>query len=227
MMNSLKLSESIIELLASTAFEAPSILDISNLPIIEGSMALRLSKMYTDEALEALSQLGLRPLPTSTLAEDVYVPCNTSLLFIGRFSNGEIHPYHIIKHQSLCSSKLLLHTHPVPVPIPSPEDIISAMQIGYRIECVLSRTSKTRAIMLCVEPVKSWKEIMHMYDSIAEDVLKVSRYLVAGNSNEVKFLPMPTDSEAVFMAEKFRKHVESYANILHVDIDLRDGVFYY
>jgi hypothetical protein len=227
-MNSLKFSEDLIELLASTAFEVPSIFDINNLPLVSSDIAKKLAEVYMDEAINFVLSLGVKPLSASFLAEDIYTLCNDDvLLFIGRFLGGLVPAIHIYKYRAFCKSNLFLHSHPIPVSIPSPEDILSATQMGYGIECVISKVSKLRAVLTCIEPSADWDKIMAKYDSITEKVFNVSRFVVVGNGNNISFLPMPTTSEIFSLLSSYKKLMEPYAKVLYVDIDLNNKVLTY
>jgi len=227
-MNNLKFSESLIELLASTAFEAPSILEINNLPVVNNDIVKKLIEVYMDEAIDFILSLGLKPLSTSFLAEDVYTLCNeNSLLFIGRFLGGLIPAAHIYRYRTLCKSNLFLHSHPIPMPIPSPEDVISAAQIGYDVECVVSRISSFKAMLTCIEPLKDWDRVIANYDTIAEKVLNVARFVVVINKGDMSFLPMPSIDEISSLLLIYKKVLERYAEVLYVDIDINRKVFAY
>jgi hypothetical protein len=227
-MSGLKFDDSLVELLASTAFEAPSIFDISNPPIISNDIVKRLVEVHMDEAIDFIMSLGIKPLLASFLAEDIYALCNeNSLLFIGRFLGGLVPATYIYKYRALFRSNLFLHSHPVPLPIPSPEDIVSATQIGYDVECVVRKISSRRAMLTCIEPFTDWSKVIASYDNIVEKVLSVARYVVTIDGSDMKFLPMPSVDEVFSLLSSFKKVLEPYAKVLYVDIDLSKKAFIY
>jgi hypothetical protein len=221
-------SENLIELLVSTTIDAPSILDLEYLPVIDSSTAMKLTNLYMDEATNYLNNIGLSPLPQEILEEVMYAVCNEgSLVFIGRFLGGLIPSKIVLSYKTSCNSDLFIHTHPVPVPIPSFEDIISAKQIGYSVECVASKVSKSQAVLTCIKPRRDWNDIINVYDKVVDIVINaVNKYVVVGNGKDnIIFVPLPTVSEVQRMLAATKTVLKPYAELMLVNVNLRTNIF--
>jgi len=221
-------SENLIELLVSTAIDAPSILDLEHLPIIDSSTAMKLTNVYMDEAIDYLNNIGLNPLPQEILEEVMYTVCNeSSLVFIGRFLGGLIPSKIVLSYKTSCKSDLFIHTHPVPMPIPSFEDIISAKQIGYSVECVASKVSKSQAILTCIKPRRDWIDVINVYDKVADNVINaVNKYVVVGDGKgNIMFIPLPTVLEVQRMLNATKNVLRPYAEFMLINVNLYTNSF--
>ncbi|MDK6028236.1 hypothetical protein QPL79_02505 [Ignisphaera sp. 4213-co] len=218
----------LIGLMASTAYEIPSVVGFSDLPFVGNAIVKKTISMYMDEATKYVYDvIGLKPLSLNLLMEDAYALCNNeSLVYIGRFVEGLIPAHEIYsQYKSQCKSTIFLHSHPIPLPLPSPEDILSAYQLDYEAECVISKVSKSKAVLTCIKPMNGWKDVIYIFNALIEKVLEISQFIVVGNKDKISFLPFPTEKEINEIISYSKKRLEPYAHLIHVDIDLLNGTY--
>ncbi|MEM0026739.1 MAG: hypothetical protein QXT53_02915 [Ignisphaera sp.] len=218
----------LIGVMASTAYEAPSIVNFSEIPFVNSFVVRKAIDMYMDEAIKFVyDDIKLKPISYEVLAEDAYALCNNGLLmYIGRFAEGMIPSNKLYRQfKDVCRGRIFLHTHPVPIPIPSPEDIVSAHQIGYEVECVISKISSDRAILTCLKPLNGWNNVLEDYKEVEKMILSISRFVVAGDRNTITFLPFPTVEEVEELIKYYRKQLSNSAISIHVNIDLANKVY--
>ncbi len=218
----------LIGVMASTAYEAPSIVNFSEIPFVSSSIVRKAIDMYMDEAIKFVyDDIKLKPISYEALAEDAYTLCNNgSLIYIGRFAEGMIPSSRLYKqYKDVCRGRIFLHTHPVPIPIPSPEDVVSASQIGYEVECVVSKISGDRAVLTCLKPLNGWDNVLEDYREVEKMILNISRFVVAGDGSTITFLPFPTAEEVEELIKYYRKLLSNSATLIHVSIDLTNNVY--
>lgn len=219
------INEDHISLMASTAYSIPSLIDIESLPIIDKDHVIKMINMFMDEAILYINKLGIRPLPIEYVKEDAYILCNNALDYLGEFRGGAIPQHTILKYISNCSKIAMLHSHPIPMPMPTLEDIIASYQIGYNIECVISRVSNYLATMMCVEPRKKWRDVIEYSYNAVEYFLKTSKYIVVGDSSYIEFLPFPDTAEQDKMVKTFIDMFIDYVKMFYVKINLIHKVY--
>ena len=214
-------------LMMSAAFTAPY-LDIDEEYMISGDEALRLVDMYNDEVVDYIKMSGVKTLPSLALQEDVHILYNGTLIYVGRFSGGSIPSQTIFRYKKVYRKIVLLHTHPVPLPIPTPEDLISMYQIGYDIECVLSRVDRDLAKMVCVKPVDSFYKVAIAANRFAETFYRsVDKYVVVEGEDGVMFIPYPSKSRLDVIEKEFISILSRNADISIVELDMTKNEFAY
>lgn len=220
------ISEDAIALMASAAYSVPSIIDMHTPPVIDRIHVIKMVNMFMDEAIKYVSSLGIKPLPIAYVREEVHILCDDLLSYVGEFEGGTIPQQIILKHTSSCSGRVaVLHSHPTPIPVPTIEDVISSLQIGYRVECVISKSSNRVATIVCVEPLRSWINVATALYNISESVLTSTRYIVVGDDMQIKFLPFPNTTEQNTIIQAFIKILSKHASILYARIDLAENLY--
>ncbi len=220
------ISEDGVALMVSTAYSIPSLIDIIDiLPIVDRNHVIRMIDMFIDEAIMYIKNLGVKPLSTKYIKEDAYILCNDLLNYIGEFEGGFIPQPTILKYISRCGKAAILHSHPIPMPIPTIEDLMSSYQIGYNVECVISKSSDCLAVMICLEPLESWKDTISALYGIDNYILKSINYIVVGDDSQIEFLPFPNTTEQNNIIQLFIETITKYAKILYARIDLVKQVY--
>ncbi len=211
--------------IASAAFTAPSLsMDERYLPLVDRALAYKIVNSYIDEALELVNDVGIKPIPMDKLAEDSYLMCGESLIYIGRFYGGSVPPLALAKTMEVCYTRKAvasLHTHPIPLHIPTPDDIVSSKQLGIETECVLSKVGRDRARALCVKPMTTWDSVIRASEIVLSKLTdSISKYIVVGEDDYLFLLPFPTPIEAENLEKLFIGDLRGRAEILVIDIDL-------
>ncbi|MCS7111615.1 MAG: hypothetical protein N3D82_00030 [Ignisphaera sp.] len=219
------IDEEAIALMASTAYSIPSLFDFDLLPIIDRSHVIKMIDMFMDEAITYIDGLGVEPLPAKYVKEDAYILCDDLLNYIGEFEGGLIPQQIILTHISRCGKVAMLHSHPIPIPIPTVEDVLSSLQIGYRVECIISKSSDYLATMLCLEPLESWNSVASALHSIGGNMLESTKYIVIGDGPQIEFLPFPNIAEQSSIIQNFIGILSIHASVLYARIDLVDRVY--
>ncbi|MEM4515090.1 MAG: hypothetical protein QXO42_02610 [Ignisphaera sp.] len=219
------INEDDIALLISTAYSIPSLLDMNVLPVIDRSHVIKMVEMFMDEAIMYVRNLGIEPLSSKYIKEDIYMLCDNLLKYIGEFEGGLIPQADILKHISGCSTIAVLHSHPIPIPVPTLEDLISSSQIGYNVECVISKSSSCLATMVCMEPLKTWRDVISAFYDINDYFLESARYIVVGDHSQIEFLPFPNTDEQNNMIRVFIEVLSRYAKISYARIDLANRIY--
>lgn len=181
-----------VALMMSIAYTAPH-LDLEGVALISNRDVFRLIDMHSDEVKEYVKSNGVKVLTAEDIREEAYALCNETLVHLGIFYGGSIPSHHILLLKKLCNKMVMLHTHPVPLPIPTLEDVVSMYQIGYRIECVLSRMTNSLAKMICIEPLKRLEDVV-LDMSIFEERLYslIDKYVVIEDEFGIRFIPYPS-----------------------------------
>ncbi len=213
--------------IASAAFTAPSLsIDEQYLPLIDRALAYKIVNSYIDEALKLVRDVGIEPIPMDRLAEDGYLICGESLIYIGRFYGGSVSPLAIAKTIEVCYTRKAvasLHTHPIPLHIPTPDDIVSSKQLGIETECVLSRVDRERARAICVKPRTAWESVIRASETVLNMLIdSISKYVVVGDTDYLFLLPFPTPIEVENLEKLFIGNLRGRAEILVIDIDLEN-----
>lgn len=186
------INEHDIALMISIAYTAPYI-DPRDVTLVSDKVIFKLVDMYSDEVKEYAKLNDVKILQAENLREEAHALCNDTLVYLGVFCGGSIPSHQILALKKLCNRMAVLHTHPVPLPIPTPEDIISMYQIGYRIECILSRMSRSLAKMICIEPLKELEDIMLSMKVFEEKLYSlIDRYVIVEDEYDVRFIPYPS-----------------------------------
>ncbi len=211
--------------IASAALTAPSLsIDEQYLPLVDRALAYKIVNSYIDEALKLVKDVGIEPIPMDKLAEDGYLMCGESLIYIGRFYGGSVSPLALAKTIEVCYTRkavVSLHTHPIPLHIPTPDDIVSSKQLGIETECVLSKVNRDRARAICVKPRTTWDSVVRASEAVLNKLIdSISKYIVVGDDDYLFLLPFPTPIEAENLEELFIGNLRERAEILVIDIDL-------
>lgn len=213
-----------LALMASTAFEIPTLVERADLPLIEGWELPALLECHPHEAVERVRRLGLTPLPPEEVAENLYILCGGGLLYLGRFTRGAIPPC-ALSGGARCADALALHSHPIPLPIPTPEDLESSWALGYRAECVISLLDGKTAALFCVDlrGLKPSEELQEVYEEVARSLLTLSKYLLVGDEEGVLLLPFPSREEALRLLKEYADAISSLTRIYYARLSLSDG----
>lgn len=177
----------------SVAYLAPYI-DVKDVTTLPTKEVFKLVEMYNDEVVEYVKKNGIKTVLPGDLLEEAYVLCNDTLVYIGVFEGGYIPSEHLAKYRTVCDRMAMLHTHPIPLPIPTPEDLVSMVQIGYNIECVLSRVNSTRAKMVCIELAEDIDNVLNSMFVFAKKVYSlVDKYIIVEDELGIQFIPYPSN----------------------------------
>jgi len=219
------IDDDLIPVLASLVMEAEpleSYVDERNL--VSRDVVLKSVEEGEDPILQYMIANGREPIHSSYLVEDSYVLCNDSAVYVGRFpmeTPGE----ELLKVAGLCSRGFsgAFHTHPIAVHIPTPYDIVDAMQLGQRFECVGVRFSRRCGRILCIAPRSfcSWREIADVLSTKFFDFMlrTVSRYLVViDDDDSMYFLPHPEGREVLMLEDRFVEMVRGLADVAIVKV---------
>jgi len=185
--------------------------------------------MYVDEVHNILKEMNIKPLPMRYLKEDIYTLCSDILIHIGRFSGGLIPSEILLSQEKGCKKILMLHSHPVPLPLPTIEDLISSSQLGYSIECVISRTNYGFAEMLCIEPRNSWNDVIkNMENHITEFYSIFKKYVVLEEKQDMLFVPFPNRHEIKSAIDLVNSIINNKAEIIYAGFNMinKTYIFY-
>ncbi len=221
------IKEDIMAAMLSTAYTIPSLLDLpGRLPLLDLSYVEKFTEMYVDEVHNILKEMNIKPLPMKYLKEDIYILCSDILIYIGRFSGGLIPSEILISQGRDCKKILMLHSHPVPLPLPTIEDLISSSQLGYRIECIISRTDYGFAEMLCIEPKNSWNDVIkNMKNHITEFYSIFKKYVVLEEKQDILFVPFPNRYEIELAINLINNTINNKAEIIYARINMIDKTY--
>lgn len=226
------IGEDDLALMISTAYSMPYI-SVDDTYTLDGKEVFELINMYTDEVEEYIRSRKIKTLSLKILQEEVYILCDDTLYYVGTFEGGYIPSQHIhklkIDYEDFCGRIVVMHTHPVPLPIPSPEDIISMQQIGYDVECILSRTDFNTAKMICIQLLGE-----HKYANIISDIERmadityklVDRYVVVKEDDDIRFIPYPSNRSLQKIEEEFIKIMKRYTKINIALLDMDKNEYY-
>jgi len=219
--------EDIMAVMLSTAYTIPSLLDLhKKLPLLDLSYVEKFTGMYVDEVHSILREMNIKPLPMKYLEEDIYTLCSDILIHIGRFSGGLIPSEILLSQGKDCKKILMLHSHPVPLPLPTIEDLISSSQLGYSIECVISRTDYGFAEMLCIEPRSSWNDVIkNMESHIMEFYSIFKKYVVLEENQDMLFVPFPNRYEIKSAIDLVSSIVDNKAEIIYAGFNMIDKTY--
>jgi len=224
------IKEDIMAAMLSTAYTIPSLLDLhKKLPLLDLSYVEKFTGMYVDEVHSILREMNIKPLPMRYLKEDIYTLCSDILIHIGRFSGGLIPSEILLSQERGCKKILMLHSHPVPLPLPTIEDLISSSQLGYSIECVISRTDYGFAEMLCIEPRNSWNDVIkNMENYIAEFYNIFKKYVVLEEKQDMLFVPFPNRHEIKSAIDLVNSIINNKAEIIYAGFNMinKTYIFY-
>lgn len=224
------LDEDSIAVMMSVAYAAPYI-RVENLTLLSRDDVLTLVEMPMNFALEYVKSNNVKTLASEELLEEAHVLCNDMLLYVGIFNGGVIPSQYIARYRSVCKRRLIsIHTHPVPLPIPTLEDIISMYQIGYRVECVLSRLSEDLARMVCIEPEGSLDDVavnLKKFEEVLYDM--VDKYIVVVHGDGVTFIPYPSINVLNSIESEFKRYTKGVArtNIITLDMKNKEYEYYF
>ncbi|MEM1644664.1 MAG: hypothetical protein QXL96_02130 [Ignisphaera sp.] len=209
-----------VALLVSVAYVAPYI-NTDGVTTLSNEEVLKLIDMYNDEVENYIRLKGVKTVSPESIKEDAYVLCNNTLIHVGVFEGGYIPSEYLLRYRKICSDTIMLHTHPVPLPIPTPEDLVSMYQLGYRIECILSKVDEVVARMVCVEPLNEFKDIVLVMENFAEKVYSlIDKYIVVRDELGVRFLPYPSGKNLRKIENEFVSVMKKYCRISIVSFDL-------
>jgi proteasome lid subunit RPN8/RPN11 len=214
------IEESNLALLLSAAYTAPYV-DVHSVAMLTTEEVFKLVKMYNEEVLEYVRTNKMKTVPLKNIVEEAYVLCDGVLIDVGLFEGGYIPSDHLLKYRHFCDEVVGMHTHPVPLPIPTPEDLISMKQVGYNVECVLSRTEDSKATMICVEPIDDFKNILNSIAMFSKNVYSlVDRYIVVEDELGVLFLPYPSPKSLQKIVEEFTITMKNVCKICIARFDM-------
>lgn len=216
-----------IALMISTAYSAPHLDDLDSRSFLKNKEVLKLVEMYESDVRRYIAINRLKPVSADKLSEDVYILCNDMLIYIGRFNGGYIPSKEILRYKNVCHDMISLHTHPVPLPLPTLEDVISTQQIGYNIECVLSKINKDLAEMVCIKPVENWNDVVNTMSVFIETIFKmIDRYVIIENNGNIMFVPYPTENNIDTIEKFFANNLKGlvYVDIVKFDMKLMEYI---
>ncbi len=219
--------EDIIATMLSTAYTIPSLFNISKkLPLLDIDYVMKFTNMYTDEIHDILRKMDVKPLPMRYLKEDIYILCGDILIYLGRFSGGLIPSEILVSQEKRCRTTLVLHSHPVPLPLPTLEDFISSSQLGYSIECVISKVDHRFADMLCIEPRDSWNNIIEKMGKNVDRFYSIfKKYIVFEEKQDMLFVPFPNKEEVVSAIDLVNNIINDEAEVIYAGFDMKDKTF--
>ncbi len=181
--------------------------------VIPRDLAIKYSNMYVDEVLTDLQKRGIEPIDNSELVEWVYALYDGGIAYLGKGIAGELYVEKLLPKNMLNNVIAMLHTHPIPIPIPTPEDIASAANLGYRIECIASRDYDGAIKVVCVSPKCNWHCLLKVSYSMTSSILSVEKFAVVKYGEGVVFLPIPTSRELEAIMNKFVEEASQLASV--------------
>jgi len=212
------IAKQFIDYIPDELVNAPSIWYAAKEATIPRDLALKYVDMYQDEVIKDLRRRGIKPLDARELEERVYALYEGGVAYVGKGIAGELYLEKLVPSSMLKNAIAFLHTHPIPLPVPTPEDLASAANLGYRVECVASRIGCDRARITCVEPKRDWDSLIEACSGISKVVLSVSEFIVVANDDSVFFVPLPTENELNEITKRFVKALKPIARVSIVDV---------
>jgi proteasome lid subunit RPN8/RPN11 len=212
-------------LLLSVAYLAPYV-NANSITMLAKDEVFKLVEMYDDEALRYVKINNMKTVPLESILEEAYVLCNETLINVGLYEGGYIPSESLLKYRSICNRMVGLHTHPIPLPIPTPEDLISMKQIGYNIECVLSRIDESKAKMICIEPLDDFRNVLNSMLIFSKVIYSlVDRYIVVEDELGVQFLPYPTNKSLQRIEEELVSLMKRKCRLNIVSLDMKKNEY--
>lgn len=209
-----------VALLLSVAYAVPYV-STEGVTTLSNEEVFKLVDMYNDEVESYIKLKGVRTVSSEYIKEDAHVLCDDTLIHVGVFEGGYIPSEPLLDYRKMCNDTIMLHTHPVPLPIPTLEDLLSMYQIGYRIECVLSKIDEAIAKMVCVEPLKELKDVTPVMENFAEKVYSlIDKYIVVEDELGVQFLPYPSNKTLRKIENEFVSIMKKHCRITVVSFDM-------
>lgn len=209
-----------VALLISVAYLAPHI-DTKGVTMLTSEEVFKLVEMHNDEVAKYIKANSVKTIPSNRVLEEAYVLCNDILIQIGVFGGGCIPSEYLLKYKSICNKMVMLHTHPIPLPIPTPEDLVSMHQIGYDTECILSRTSDTRAKMICIESLNDFDDVLNSMHSFAKKIYNlIDRYIIVEDVFGIQFLPYPSSKSLQEIEKEFISFMKRKCRLSIVSLDM-------
>ncbi|MEM1525515.1 MAG: hypothetical protein QW775_03530, partial [Ignisphaera sp.] len=209
-----------VALLLSVAYAVPYV-DTKGVTTLSNEEVFKLVDMYNDEVESYIKLKGVRTVSSKSIKEDAHVLCDGTLIHVGVFEGGYIPSESLLGYRKMCSDTIMLHTHPVPLPIPTLEDLLSMYQIGYRIECILSKIDEAIAKMVCVEPLRELKDVVPVMESFVEKVYSlVDKYIVVEDEFGVQFLPYPSNKNLGKIESEFVSVMKKHCRVSVISFDM-------